>query len=294
MDGDLKRQRPVMFTRFLHTLRRRFHPLYHLRRNRFIANNILPLLDQPVARRLHGVQWPVWLRRVQHASYSVDSRIVEPGELALFAVLCRAYKPRILWDIGANVGLYSWLFLSQNPTAAALLFEPDPDNLALLDRTVEDNGLDRATIMRCAVSDHVGEASFEIDAVTGHTGHLGPPSPGVGVTIRVPTVTLDQIATDNPSPDIMKIDVEGAEALVFAGAASLLKSCRPIILFESFGGLRDINEILVDAGYQLFNGEDPDGSVDEAANFLALPRDKMDDMEVRRSEWREELRARGL
>ncbi len=286
-----------MLTRFLHILRQRFHPLHHLRRNRLIAKNILPLLDQPVARRLHGVQWPVWLRRIRHATYGVDSRIVEPGELALFAVLCRAYKPRVLWDVGANMGLYSWLFLSQDPTAVATLFEPDPDNLALIDRTIETNGLDRATIMRCAVSDRVGKTDFEIDPLTGHTGHLAghlASSSDGAETIRVPVVTLDHVAANNPPPDIVKIDVEGAEALVFAGAASLLKDCRPIILFESFEGLKDVNAILVDADYQIFNGEDPDGSVEEAANFLAFPRKKTGDVEARRSEWRDELRARGF
>lgn len=283
-----------MFTRFLHTLRRRIHPLHHLRRSRFIANHILPLLDQPVARRLHGVQWPVWVRRIRHATYSVDSRIVEPGELALFAVLCRAYKPRVLWDIGANMGLYSWLFLSQDLTAAATLFEPDPDNLALIDRTVKANGLDRATIMRCAAADRVGETDFAIDALTGHTGRLAVSSTKGAATIRVPIVTLDHVAADNPPPDIIKIDVEGAEALVFAGAAALLKSHKPIILFESFDGLQGVHPSLTEAGYQIFNGEDPDGSVEDAANFLALPREKLDDMEARRSEWRDELRARGF
>jgi FkbM family methyltransferase len=283
-----------MFTRFLHILRQRFHPLHHLRRNRFMASRLLPLLDRPVARRLRDVRWPVWTRRIGHATYGIDSRIVEPGELALFAVLCRAYELRVLWDVGANMGLYSWLFLSRDPCAAATMFEPDPDNLALIDRTVETNGLDRVTVVRCAVSDRLGETDFATDPLTGHTGHLADVAVGDAPTIKVPVVTLDHVAADRPPPDIVKIDVEGAEGRVFAGALSLLEKHQPIILFESFGGLTEITSLLTGLGYRIFNGEDPDGSLEAAANFLALPGDKAGDVEARRTEWRAELRARGF
>lgn len=283
-----------MFTRFLKFARERIHPLHYLRRNRLVATKVLARLDRPVARKLHGVDWPVWLRRVRHATYIADSRIVEPGELALFAVLCRAYQLRVLWDVGANIGLYSWLFLSSNPDNAAVLFEPDPDNLLLIDRTIEDNRLDRATVRRCAVSDNEGKGAFTVDVATGHTGHLVTSLASAGGTIEVPLVTLDQVARDIPPPDIIKIDVEGAEPQVVAGATVLLNDHQPIILFECFAGSEAATALLGPADYKLFNAEDPDGSIEETVNFLALPNDKAGDMEQRRAEWRDEIRARGL
>jgi FkbM family methyltransferase len=283
-----------MLTRQLRNFRDRFHPLHHLWRNRFVAETVLPRLDVPVARRLHGIDWPVWVRRVRHAAYIVDSRIVEPGELALFAVLCRAYRPRIFWDVGANMGHYSWLFLSADPTAAAILFEPDPDNLALIDRTIANNSLDRATVRRCAVSDSPGDAVFSLDTKTGHTGHLGANQIRRAGTIRVPTVTLDSTLVHTAPPDIIKIDVEGAEMKVFAGAAGLIRTHRPIILFECFEWPNGAAAILADVGYQIFNGEDPDKPIGDAANFLALPRERAADIQTLRCGWRDELSARGF
>jgi FkbM family methyltransferase len=224
----------------------------------------------------------------------MDSRIVEPGELALFAVLCRAYRPRVLWDVGANMGLYSWLFLSESADNTAILFEPDPDNLALIDRTIEDNGLGRALVKRCAVSDRVGDAVFAVDSRTGHTGHLTTMSIDANNVIQVPLVTLDQMVEEFPPPDILKIDVEGAEGSVMAGGANILKKHQPIVLFECFGGSDAARDMLGDTGYALFNAEDPDASTSDAVNFLALPRDKAGDMDAHRVDWRAEMTERGL
>lgn len=280
---------------FLQALRHRFHPLHRARRNRFLGRCVLPLLDRPVSARLHGVSFPVRVRLVRHAAYILNSRVVEPGELALFDVLCRELRPRVLWDVGANIGLYGWLFLCALPAGRAVLFEPDPDNLALLRRTVEGAGLDRVEIVPAAAGSVPGEARFRRDLDTGHTGAVAPNDWAANgeTTIGVAMITLDAMLESHLPPDIVKIDVEGGEEGVFRGAEHLLSTVRPVILFESFGGEAGTPcALLRDAGYLLANAEDPDGETATATNFLALPPGRAGVLDALRVSWRAEMRAR--
>jgi FkbM family methyltransferase len=55
---------------------------------------------------------------------------------------------------------------------------------------------------------------------------------GSSETLRVPSITVDAFAASNPPPSLVKIDVEGAESEVLAGAESTLKDHRPLVLCE--------------------------------------------------------------
>lgn len=285
-----------MPAKILRTIRERLRPLHRARQNKLLARYVLPVLDRPVTVRLRDVAWPVRVRLIRHLTYILDSRIVEPGEIALFAVLCRRYRPHVLWDVGANIGLYSWLAISADSATRAVLFEPDPDNLALLSRTIADAGIRRATILPCAVSDRAGEAVFQRDTVSGHTGGIAHEKPRDRQDrILVRTVTLDGMMQTEPSPDLVKIDVEGGEAAVFAGAQRLIATVQPILLFESFNSsLASILAELNAAGYVTIGAEDPDGPMAHASNFLALPARHAAEIQDVREAWRSELAMRGL
>jgi len=285
-----------MLASILRNVRERFRPLRRARQSRLLSRYVLPILDRPVSARLHGVDWRVRVRLIRHLTYILDSRIVEPGETALFAALCRRYRPKVLWDIGANIGLYSWLLLSADRTARAVLFEPDPDNLALLGRTIRDAGIERATVVPCAVSDTAGEALFRRDTDSGHQGRIASDSASaLDGSIVIRTVTLDGMLETEAPPDLVKIDVEGGEAAVFAGAGRLIGEYQPILLFESFASERAaILGRMGAAGYVVIGAEDPDGPLDRASNFLALPPRYAVDLDAVRESWRSELAARGL
>jgi FkbM family methyltransferase len=174
-----------------------------------------------------------------------------------------------------------------------VLFEPDPDNLALLSRTLRDAAIPRATVVPCAVSDKCGEARFLRDRDTGHTGGLASGPARSGIDVR--TVTLDAMLEAGPPPDLVKIDVEGGEAAVFAGAGRLIGAIQPILLFESFAAARaSVLARLGTAGYSVIGAEDPDGPMDEASNFLALPPRHAADLDAIRGAWRSELAITGL
>jgi hypothetical protein len=96
-------------------------------------------------------------------------------------------------------------------------------------------------------------------------------------TQTVPSVSLDWAAERIPPPDVLKIDVEGAELGVFQGAAKLLETKRPVVLFESFVGESqdEITRILKRLGYTLYDCDLPAADrvpIEKAAvSTLAVP-----------------------
>lgn len=270
-----------MFTRYLIEIRKRFHPFHAAKRIPIFSQYILPRLDIPLSVRLHDVDWRVRVRLMRHLSYIVNSRIVEPGESALFLAIIRCCDCRVFWDVGANFGYYSWLFLSADACNSAVLFEPDPANLRLIDDTIRRNRLDHTDVVAAAVSDTEGEAPFVRDHVSGATGALaGRGRTFVDLhyglaqkTMTVPTVTLDGQGEARPLPDLVKIDVEGVEDAVVRGGRRLIERRQPIVLFESFDGERsEAATTLTRCGYRILNADSPDGNADASANYLAWPR----------------------
>jgi hypothetical protein len=70
----------------------------------------------------------------------------------------------------------------------------------------------------------------------------------------VQTITLDWLLARSPVPDILKIDVEGAEYEVLKGAHQLLSQVRPLILCEvSSENADQIGKLLRSYGYELFD-----------------------------------------
>ena len=83
------------------------------------------------------------------------------------------------------------------------------------------------------------------------------PDGGIRAIELVPTVSLDWLATHFPQPDVIKIDVEGAEAQVLAGAATVLRSRPRIICEVAKENAATVRSILTELDYTLYNGEQP-------------------------------------
>jgi FkbM family methyltransferase len=151
---------------------------------------------------------------------------------ALFGAL---YPDRCIVDVGANIGSHS---LAWSRLAPVVALEPAPSTYARLQANVAANGLqDRIRILRMAAGDTIGEVDFFVAADSGFSSlkdtHHGP----ISDRITVPCTTLDALAGELPLPvGLLKIDVEGLERLVIAGAAELLRRDRPVLMVEIFGG----------------------------------------------------------
>ena len=126
-------------------------------------------------------------------------------------------------DVGAHAGYYTVLFSRLvGPVGRVFAFEPHPTTFAVLERNVRRRSLANVTLSAAAVSDRDGEGDLWETAVSvGHT--LLAAKPGTGRARRVPTVRLDTAARGHAVErvDLVKIDVEGAEAEVLAGMAEL-------------------------------------------------------------------------
>jgi FkbM family methyltransferase len=133
-------------------------------------------------------------------------------------------------DIGANVGLTSVTRALLGDADVVYAAEPAPDNFACLVRAVLDNGL-RGVVLpdRVAISDHDGTATLRLSgSIGGHALVAGAKG------IEVPTLRLDTwvrtLKVDVDAIRYVKIDTQGHEAHVLAGASDLL--ARPGVVWE--------------------------------------------------------------
>ena len=129
---------------------------------------------------------------------------------------------RLAVDVGSNIGLTALYFLTRNREARAILFEPDPKNVARLRRHLA--GFEgRWRLHEAAVGVEDATLSFSVEP-TGRFGSLDPPesTPGAhrGETITVACLDADrvlrEIAAEHGAIDILKIDIEGWETRVLA------------------------------------------------------------------------------
>jgi FkbM family methyltransferase len=170
------------------------------------------------------------------------------------------FRPETFWDVGANIGLYSLFFLSCRANGSVLAFEPDVRNLQLFNRTVRRNVLSSIKIVPKAVAGQTGEMTFILDDITGATGTIIPNNLATldrycatPKSMRVQTTTLDEQFRENQGPDLIKIDVEGAELSVLEGGRSMLERSLPVIFYRAAINRGETATLLSNLGYRLFD-----------------------------------------
>jgi FkbM family methyltransferase len=236
----------------LRVLRERFHPLFHLRRIA-IFRALAVRVDFAVRASIKDIGFPVWVNWQKHAALFFGECGVEREERANFRALCLSNDFKVLWDIGANIGLYSFIFKTLIPDGHVVAFEPDTNNLKLLNRTVAESALNGIAIVPVAISDRCGRALFAINRVTGHTGSLVS-SRKPGVTVQdIEVMTIDAQARFSPVPDFIKIDVEGQEWAVLQGGLATISQHKPMIFFEASNNHEEIACFFIKIGYRLFD-----------------------------------------
>lgn len=174
----------------------------------------------------------------------------------------------VVFDIGANVGFHTLLASSiVGPTGKVFSFEPVPRNLVYLRRHLQLNSIENVSVLEYAISDRSGTSLFD----EGPDNSMGSLSASGGLTVS--TATLDELisAGEIPIPDYMKIDVEGAEVQVLAGAMSLLKTFHPTLFLSTHGTEphRQCCSLLNGLGYEL-SSMDERSSIEETAEVLAV------------------------
>lgn len=212
----------------------------------------------------------------------IPSRGIKADENLLKNALEIVRPGSVVWDVGANMGLFSFAAAGlAGPQGRVYAFEPDAVMARLLRRSARLNPQAAPVeVVPCAVAQDLGLARFEIalrsrasNALEGYQLSQGG---GVREIETVVTVSLDWLARQLPPPDVLKIDVEGAELMAFRGARQLLETKRPILLFElTRPNWNEESRLLNKLGYTLFDSEIPPASrkplTGPTYNILGIP-----------------------
>lgn len=136
-------------------------------------------------------------------------------------------------DVGANTGVFAFYAATRvGPTGRVIAAEPEPENCRWIRAGIESNGFGQVSLFEGALSDRDGEATLHLAEKSGwHTLNPGQRKRGVG-ELRVPVRRLDGLAADLGRLDCVKVDVEGHEHAVLAGADSTIRRFRPVILLD--------------------------------------------------------------
>jgi FkbM family methyltransferase len=179
----------------------------------------------------------------------------EPNE---FAFLDRALKPGMVFvDVGANDGYFTTFAARKvGTTGRVIAVEPSSRERAHLSRNLSLNGISNVTVLPISL----GAAPGMVELKLAHGTHAGHNTLGrfvhedvvSGFSEQVEIKTLDEVfAASAPGRvDLIKIDVEGGEGGVIAGAAGTLRKWQPLLLLEiNDGALRVLGhsaDLLID------------------------------------------------
>jgi FkbM family methyltransferase len=203
---------------------------------------------------------------------------VDPALLGLATETVR--NGDTVWDIGANLGLFSFAAaVAAGPSGRVLAVEPDTAMASLLRRSAAINqGHAPVDVLPAAVSDQESVARFHIARRSRSTNHLDgfgtTQTGGVRSTQLVPAVTLDWLADRYTPPDVIKIDVEQAEVTVLAGGPRVLGLASTIICEVAAYNAAAVHHLLTAQGYALYDGDLPRSerapATDAPPNTLAV------------------------
>ena len=173
-------------------------------------------------------------------------------ELEKQAALARIVRTGMtVFDIGANAGFYTLAFSRLvGDEGNVWAFEPYAENAFNILRHIKLNNLRNVTLLQAAVMNRAGVTGFQVAE-----------SNSLGITARegvyrVPSVSIDDLIADRivPIPEVIKIDVEGAESIVLDGARKLLSKQLTQVFVALHGDQQKRNcwEILESFGYRIY------------------------------------------
>lgn len=151
-----------------------------------------------------------------------------------------------VWDCGTYIGFYTLVFArSVGSVGRVVAIEPDLRNLKRTQENAALNQLTNIQFVNAAIGAPIGEVEFIVD--DGTNSHIrgtyagGPEMKEVWNArdiqksrCRVECISLDQALMDKelPKPDLIKLDIEGAEKYALQHAECVFTKIRPLLLLE--------------------------------------------------------------
>lgn len=221
-------------------------------------------LDRPLARRAFESAYLGYKRLIEAGHVNQLRSVIEPGSTVI--------------DVGANIGFFALKFGRWvGPGGRVIAIEPEGRNIATLRRRVRRARLE--TVIECveaAAADRPGEVKLAVNPA--HPGDHRLANEGA----LVRAVTIDELTSgDSRNVALVKIDVQGAEMLVLAGARRVIETHHPAIFvevddsaLEQFGSSG--NELIENLGAQGYTGHVLTGRGIEAATAPTLTTKSID------------------
>jgi FkbM family methyltransferase len=213
-------------------------------------------------------KWRIWCQVRRHLGPRTEPGLtmlgnglklwIDPADyIGQFIFYWECWEPNETWalrrllrpgdvfvDVGAHIG---WFTLNAarivGPAGHVVAVEATPPTFDILRANIAANGLTNITTLACAVADV--EGSVRINRAHGANCGMNSLRPGAGASGKgwtVPARRLDDLLADHPKIRLVKMDIEGAEAMALRGMTETLSRAQaPDVLCEITGGfLRDL------------------------------------------------------
>lgn len=179
----------------------------------------------------------------------------EPETMNIFRVL--GAKASVIFDIGANTGIYTIAAAAENPTSTVHAFEPVPRILKRLKKNTQLNKLSNVRLNSIALANFIGTTTLYIPIGNMPTSSSTKKGHRKAVEkIEVPTDTLDNYSQryEVTQIDLIKIDTETTEPKVLEGGLKVLQANKPSIVCEVLNSNigNELKSILNTYGYRYF------------------------------------------
>jgi FkbM family methyltransferase len=173
------------------------------------------------------------IRRKWALGYEWDLRTTTLDHETFSEKLILSGHKKLLIDAGANAG--RWAIPASIFYDKVMAFEPLSQTANLLRRNLKLNHIRNVEVIEKALADKIGKATFYLyeghemnSLLQEHISFATDQERAKGLTV-VATTTIDSY---DVNPDVIKIDVEGAEIEVLKGAEKTIRRCHPVLLIE--------------------------------------------------------------
>jgi FkbM family methyltransferase len=171
----------------------------------------------------------------------------------------------VVWDIGANIGLFAFAAAARaGPNGQVIAFEPDTWLIQILRKsaTAQPRSSASVTIVPAAVACTLALREFAIAsrsrAYNAFPEYGHPQMGNVHGKQTVVALGLDWLADTLPAPTILKCDTEGAEIEIFSCQSRMLNSVRPVVIVEVGAQSAELmTSVLLKQRYSLYDGDKP-------------------------------------